>query len=335
MSYKKFLDLVDQAQSIVIVQADNPDGDSLASSLALETLLGDLGKNVTMYCGVAIPTYLRYMDGWDRTTNELPRQFDASIIVDTSAVSLLETLEKTGELKWLKTKPCAIIDHHLTDATIGFASVVVNENTVSTGELIYDIASSAKWQLGIPTCELIAYSILSDSLGLVSEAVTYKSIRVLSDLVERGVSLAKLDTARRALQKKSAELTSYKGRLLQRIEYAVDGRVALVHIPWDEIEKYSHAYNPSMLVIDEMRMVEGVQIAIAFKTYPDGRITAKIRSNYGVRIASELAEHFNGGGHVYAAGFKITDGRLYSDIQAECIKTVTKLLDNLKEAAET
>lgn len=335
MSYKKFLDLVDQAQSIVIVQADNPDGDSLASSLALETLLGDLGKNVTMYCGVAIPTYLRYMDGWDRTTNELPGQFDASIIVDTSAVSLLETLEKTGELKWLKTKPCAIIDHHLTDATIDFASVIVNENTVSTGELIYNIASSAKWQLSVPTCELIAYSILSDSLGLVSEAVTYKSIRVLSNLVESGVSLAKLDTARRALQKKSAELTAYKGRLLQRIEYAADGRVALVHIPWDEIEKYSHAYNPSMLVIDEMRMVEGVQLAIAFKTYPDGRITAKIRSNYGVRIASELAEHFNGGGHVYAAGFKITDGRLYSDIQAECIKFVTKLLDNLTEVAET
>lgn len=98
MSYKKFLDLVDNAHSIVIVQADNPDGDSLASSLALETLLGDLGKDVTMYCGVAIPTYLRYMEGWDRTTNELPRHFDASIIVDTSAVSLLETLEKTGEL---------------------------------------------------------------------------------------------------------------------------------------------------------------------------------------------------------------------------------------------
>lgn len=335
MSYKKFLDLVDQAQSIVIVQADNPDGDSLASSLALETLLGDLGKDVTMYCGVAIPTYLRYMDGWDRTTNELPRQFDASIIVDTSALSLLETLEKTGELKWLKTKPCAIIDHHLTDATIDFASVIVNENTVSTGELLYNIASSAKWQLSVPTCELIAYSILSDSLGLVSEAVTYKSIRVLSNLVESGVSLAKLDTARRALQKKSAELTAYKGRLLQRIEYAAGGRVALVHIPWDEIEKYSHAYNPSMLVIDEMRMVEGVQLAIAFKTYPDGRITAKIRSNYGVRIASELAEHFNGGGHVYAAGFKITDGRLYSDIQAECIKFVTKLLDNLDEVAKT
>lgn len=328
---EKLTQIIDAAQKIVIIQADNPDGDSLASSLALESILVDLGKEPVLYCGVDIPTYLRYMDGWDRVQNELPKQFDASIIVDTSAISLLETLQKTGEIKWLRTKPSIVLDHHATEATIDFATVILSESTVSTGELIYQIAVKNDWPLSSSVSELIAFSILSDSLGLTSEAVGHESIRALANLVESGVSLAKLDTARRALQKKSPEILSLKGRLLQRIEYAADNRIALIHIPWEEIEKYSHAYNPSILVIDEMRMVEGVQLAVAFKTYPDGRITAKIRANYGVRIADKIAERFGGGGHPYASGFKVTDGRKYDEIKGETIKVATELLATLEQ----
>lgn len=331
MSYQPLLELLGSTNSIVVIQADNPDGDSLASSLALESLLGNIGKQVTMYCGVDIPTYLRYMPGWDRVVNQLPKSFDMSIVVDTSAISLLETMQKKGELTWLRAKPCAVIDHHSTASTIDFAKVVINVPAVSTGQIIYDLALQANWQLDPVTCEFLASSILSDSLGLTSEAVTADSVRVLAALIENGVSLAKLDTARKSLQRKSPELTIYKGQLLQRIEYAADGRLALIHIPWDELEKYSHAYNPSMLVIDEMRMVEGVQIAVAFKTYPDGRITAKLRANYGVRIAGAVAEHFGGGGHPYAAGFKITDGRSYDEIKIECIKIAATLLSDLEE----
>src|SRR3712207_565017 len=89
--------ILNTAKKIVVLQADNPDGDSLASSLALEQVLGDLGKDPYLYCGVDIPTYLRYLPGWDRVNNQLPTQFDASIIVDTSADSLFETVQKSGQ----------------------------------------------------------------------------------------------------------------------------------------------------------------------------------------------------------------------------------------------
>ncbi len=63
---KKIQNITDQAENIVIIQADNPDADSLASALALEQILGDMGKKVHLYCGVSIPSYLRYLEGWDR-----------------------------------------------------------------------------------------------------------------------------------------------------------------------------------------------------------------------------------------------------------------------------
>lgn len=323
--------IIDEAKSVVVVQADNPDGDSLASALALEDILSEMSKEVHLYCGTVIPGYLRYLDGWDRVYTELPVGFDASIIVDASAIILLEQLQKAGSISWLKAKPCIVLDHHTAgEPTIDFATVMYIEEAVSTGELIYELSLKLNWKRSLRANELIATSLLSDSMGLTSEATTARSIAIISEVVGQGVSIPILEAKRRAMHKKSPEILKYKAQLLGRVEYSEDQRVAMVTIPWEEIEKYSHKYNPSVLVLDEMRMVNKVAIAIAFKTYPDGKITAKLRANYGFGIAADLAIHFGGGGHPYAAGFKIVDKRSFNDIKSDCIKTAMQLLDTLE-----
>ncbi len=319
--------LVDTAHTIVIIQADNPDADSLASALALEHILGDLGKEPLLYCGVHIPEYLRHLEGWDRVSNELPGQFDLSIIVDTSADSLLGALTTEGSKRQLANKPCIILDHHAVELSIPFATVVCNPTAVATGEVIYELARQLEWPLSHDACYLLVASIMADSLGLTTEATSARSIHIVAELVEQGVSIAELEDKRRELMRKAPELLPFKGRLLERVTFEAGGRVASVVIPWEEIEKYSYLYNPSMLVIDDMRSVENVALAIAFKVYNDGKITAKIRANFGSPIAGQLAEHFGGGGHSYASGFKITDGRTLEQVKDECMAAAAELLD--------
>lgn len=133
--------IINKAGDIAIIQADNPDGDSLTSALALEQILMEAGKKTHMYCGVAVPGYLRYLEGWDRVSDMLPVKFDVSIIVDTGALALLEQLHKSESMGWLKAKPCIVLDHHTDVApTIDFASVAYIKEAVSTGELIYRLA---------------------------------------------------------------------------------------------------------------------------------------------------------------------------------------------------
>jgi bifunctional oligoribonuclease and PAP phosphatase NrnA len=322
-------DLLASANRVVIIQADNPDGDSLGSALALEQIFGDLGKEPYLYCGVDIPTYLRHLPGWDRVSREVPRQFDASIIVDTSADSLLEQLSKTEQRKWVASKPCIVIDHHNVDMTIPYAKIVCNQPAVATGEVIYELAKQLDWPLNSTANDMLAVSILADSLGLTTDATTARSIHVIAELVEAGVRIPELEEKRREMMRKAPELVHYKGELLQRVEYYSDNRIATITIPWEEIERYSHAYNPSMLVIDDMRLTTDTDVAIAFKIYNDGHITAKIRCNYGRGIANDLAQSFGGGGHPYASGFKITDGRPFSEVKNACIQKATELLDEL------
>ena len=328
---KKISQIIDLATVVVVVQADNPDVDSLASSLALEAILESQGKKVTLYCGVDLPSYLHYLPGWGRVSRDMPKQFNASIIVDTSSDSLLQQLDKSGAKAWLAAKPSIILDHHTTDATINFAEAVCSYPAVATAEIIYELAAAFKWQLDKETKELLAMGILSDSLGLMSQSTTARSIHIIGELVEGGVNLAQLESLRRETLRRDPELIHYKGRLLERVEFQAAGRVAIVTIPWEEIEKYSPSYNPSMLVIDDMRLARGTDVAIAFKLYKDGKITAKIRCNFGFGIANKLAEHFGGGGHPLASGFKVTDGRSYENIKKECLDVAVKLLDDIEQ----
>lgn len=178
--------LIDGASKIVIIQADNPDGDSLASALALEQILGDLDKEVVLYCGVDVPRYLRYMSGWDRVTSELPTNFDASIIVDTSSLMLLETLQKSDKISWVSSKPCIVIDHHVSPSTVYFASSYLIRQAVSTTELIYVLAEALGYDVNEDAANLLSIGILSDSLGLTSESVTVDAVKILADLIEKG-----------------------------------------------------------------------------------------------------------------------------------------------------
>ncbi len=326
----KIAELILSSTKILILQADNPDGDSLGSALALEQIIHEMGKEPILYCGIDIPTYLRHMSGWDRVEKFIDIDFDLSIIVDTSSIGLFDSMNKTDLQQKLSKIPCIVIDHHDVEDGIPFATIICNKKAVATGEVIYEIARDLNWKLNNEAKNRIASSIMSDSQGLITDGTTARSIHIIGELVEQGVSLTKLDNERRELMKKSPELIKYKGELLQRIEYFDDNRIALITIPWEEIEKYSNEYNPSMLVIDEMRFTENTQIAIAFKTYNSGRITAKIRCNYGADIASKLAGHFGGGGHKYASGFRIEgeSKRDINEIKQECIKIATELLNS-------
>lgn len=326
--------IIDGAQRIIIMQADNPDGDSMGSALALEQIIGDMAKEPILYCGVDIPQYLTYLGGWDRISKDLPGKFDAAIIVDTSTETLFENLSKTGQRAWVAARPVIVIDHHDVDATIPYAKVTCNKHAVAAGEVIYELVQQLGWPLNLAAKNMLATAIMADSLGLTTDATTARSIAIISELVAGGVKIPMLEQARRELMRKSPEVTKYKGELLQRIEYFADNRVATVTIPWPEIETYSPQYNPSMLVIDDMRMTIGVQVAVSFKVYNDGHITGKIRANYGAPIANELAAHFGGGGHSYASGFKLMEKRSIADVKSECVRIAAELLDKLATSSQ-
>lgn len=324
--------IVRSAQHIVVIQADNPDGDSLGSALALETILTALNKDVSLYCAIDMPTYLRHMPGWDRVEKELPRTFDTSIIVDASTLTLLEKLQTSGQLGRLADKPSIVLDHHsVVEKAIDFTEVFLCDATVaSTGELIYHLGRQLDWPINQPSAEYLMHSILGDTQGLTNDLTRPSTYRVMAELVELGVNRPRLEEQRRAASKMPAEIYRYKAQLISRTELHYDGTVASVTVPQVEINTFSPLYNPAALVQFDMLQIEGVKLSVVFKCYDDGKITGAIRSNHGAPIAAKLAEAMGGGGHPYASGFKITDGRPFNEVKSECLHQASTLLATLQ-----
>lgn len=326
--------IITDAKKIVIIQADNPDADSLGSALALEHILGDLGKEVVLYCAVDMPSYLRYLSGWDRVQNDLPQQFSASIIVDASTVTLLDKLlQRPNNKASLVSKPTIVLDHHSTvDKVVPFATVMINDaHRASTGELIYQIASQLKWPMSCSAQEFIMSSILGDTQGLTNQLASAETYRIMADMIESGVDRPNLEDLRRKFSKMPPSIYRYKASLIEHTDFAKDDAIAYVMVPQVEINEYSPLYNPAPLIQGDMLQIAGVMVSIVFKRYDDGKITAAIRCNPGAPIAADLAEQFGGGGHKYASGFKVVTSRPFNEIKSECIDHASHLLDQLKK----
>src|SRR5205085_2345889 len=136
---------------------------------------------------------------------------------------------------------------------------------------IYHLAKQLNWPLNLQAKTFIASSILSDSLGLASEAVTADTYRIMAELIEAGVDRPALDEARRELIKMPQEIYKYKAKLIERTEFYADERLALVSIPHDELMTYSPLYNPAPLIQGDMLTTEKVRLAVVLKQYKDGR----------------------------------------------------------------
>lgn len=315
--------LIEDAQKIIVIQAENPDGDSLGSSLALEDILGDLGKDVVLYCPVEIPKYLRYINGWDRVVTDVDPTADLAIIVDTTADILLsKVLDTPGARHFLESHPVLVLDHHATLPTLSFDHTLLSSEVVATSHVIYDLSAHARWTINAQAAENLMIALMSDSLGLTTPNVTPGTFHFAGNLAELGASNSVIEERRREFMKKSPEILAYKGELIRKIEYLLNGKLALVHVPWDEIEKYSDAYNPGALIGDELRLVENVALSVVVKTYPDGKVTGRLRGN--LPIAEAVAGYFGGGGHAYAAGFRVYEN--YDTIVSELVTATDKAL---------
>ena len=203
--YNSFSDFLKDKKRLSIIQAENPDGDSLGSALALDYLLSN--HEISLYCPVDIPKYLRYFDDWSRVTNEFDFNADGYIIVDTAAEILLSKLLDEPTIKnRLERSPIFVLDHHETDDDLSFAHQGLIQTLPACCDLIYKIASEQNLLSKNPdklspedhereqkACEYLYYGIMSDTLGMVSPSVSADTYELVADLLRRGVDVAKCD----------------------------------------------------------------------------------------------------------------------------------------------
>jgi phosphoesterase RecJ-like protein len=200
----------------------------------------------------------------------------------------------------------------------------------STGELIYWLAKELDWQLNALAQTNIMAAILGDTQGLTNELATARTYHVMAELTEAGVSRPELEDRRRQLSKMPLSIFRYKATLIDRTEFSTDQKVAVVTVDQSEINEFSPLYNPVALIQPDLLLTDKVEVAIVLKRYDDQKVTGAIRCNPSSAVASDLAQHFGGGGHPYASGFKLNKvddfNKLKRDVMTEASNLLSRAL---------
>lgn len=324
---------IDEAEHIVIMQAEHVDADSLGSSLGLESALTDMGKTVTMFCYDPVPSYLQHLPGWDRVTAELPDTYGLALMVDSSTMN---QMEKT----WSKYKgtirkrPLICIDHHasttgqLEGDNITF---LVDETAGASGQQVVELARQFDWHIDADAAYALASAIKADTVNLATRKTTSRTFDAMGYLVDCG---ADLELLRYNIEQSSSLPPGdlpLKAAALQRTQFFKDNRIAITYFTREEYE----SLGDDQLVIERMkqdlRMIKGVDISVTI-TERNGYSNASMRANIGV--ARQTAEHFGGGGHDRAASCRFFDVG-HEEVIERIVPVISGFIDEHETPIET
>lgn len=279
----------------------SPDGDTIGSSLALFCILRAMGKRAQIVCEQRVPLlydFLPYADMIRQPENA--ERLPNAIAIDCAdvgrmgrAAELFDFASTTGN-----------IDHHRTNSAYG--NYVVKDDTASaTGELIYaiwkELGAIARRDAAVAreiACCLYT-AISTDTGNFAYSNTTPETFRVAADLLETGIDIA--DINRKVYRTVPLGKTRLLGYVLSSMRLFEDGRIGAALVMQSDLAYFGASAEDVEGVIDSIRDVNTVEIAILLREGRDGTYKASMRSKQYADV-SAIARIYGGGGHLRAAG---------------------------------
>lgn len=283
------------ADNILILCHKNPDGDTIGCGSALYYALASLGKTAAVLCSDPIPRRLSY------TRPRLFRgEFEPGLVVAVD-VAGTQLFGDSGLMPSYSRRVDLCIDHHAGNN--GYAQyTLLNPEAAAAAELLWEVIEAMGVQLDSQMADCL-YTGLATDTGCFRFANTKaKTHRVAASLMEAGARVEELNTLLFATKTRGQMEAERIAR--SHLEYALDGRCALIWLDRDEIE--ASQADPSDL--EELTAlpigIEGVKIGLTFRQQPGGSWRVSIRTANGVDAVA-VARRLGGGGHLRASGCEL------------------------------
>ena len=289
-----------EAKRIAIISHKNPDGDTLGSQLALGGALKELGKDVVLYNKDKVASKFNFIAGADQVVQyhdgmELP---EIVVFVDCAEPQLAGF---TVEDDVLMGKTIINIDHHASNKHYGKWNYVVSTAGANC-QNIYHVIGAIGGTITKEIATALYTGLSTDTGNFMFDNVSSETLRIAADLKDIG---ANTDAVRLKLyessSKKKIEMLKY---ILNNLHISADGQYAWSSISHQMIEELQPESTDIDGLINTIKDIEGVEIAILFRGVEANRTKASLRSKVWADV-NQIAGMFGGGGHVRASGVSI------------------------------
>ena len=298
---------------ILILTHRSPDGDTIGSGYALAMALRKLGKNVKVDCTDPFPEKYSYF------TDKLEKlEFDEEFVV---SVDIADTKLLGEKLSDYADKIDLCIDHHGSNTKYA-KEYYVEASAAAAAQVIAKLIRLMNVEFDKDIANAIYTGITTDTGCFRYTNVTAETHRIAADMIDCGAESGMIN--RLMFETKSRSRLEIERRVMDSIQFYLDGRCAIAYATIDMMKESGAVDNDMEGVSSLPRQIEGVMAGITLREKNNGKFKVSVRTTDELD-ASAICANFGGGGHKASAGCMIT-GTLNEAIE-QIIEVVRQALE--------
>ncbi len=302
--------LLAEPKKVAIIPHKSPDGDAMGSTLALYQVLKKCGHDPRVIAPNDFPPSLAWLPYQETVIIfEKEREKAQDVIAAAQLIFVLDfnALHRTGDMEqplMASKAPFIMIDHHQEPAN--FAAVTYSDTSIgSTCEMLYyflvKVGLDSLIDASVATC--LYTGIVTDSGSFRFASTTAQTHRVAAELISRGADNALVHPA--LFDNNSYHSLQLLGRALQNLVLMPEHSTSYITLSQKELDEYHYVKGDTEGIVNYGLSIKGIKFTAIFIEHTDENIVKiSFRSKGDFDVNKFARQHFNGGGHINAAGGK-------------------------------
>jgi phosphoesterase RecJ-like protein len=291
--------LIEPAQHIALLAHERPDGDCLGSALGFAHILRAMGKTCVPACADPAPKSFAFLPGVETLQTTLgDERFDLVIALDAGELTRYGALY-SNHRAFLDSTTILNIDHHISSQGCGQVNII-DPTSAATAELLILFQQQAQLPLNTDAATCLLTGIITDTASFQHTSTTPRTMEVGALLLRAGAIPESI--IRPIFRTQPLVQMRFRSLVIEKAQTACDGELIWSYADDDMLVASGATPDMDDNFSAVLRDVEGVKIAVLFKSYGEPHITRlSIRSSEPYN-AAEFCQRFGGGGHARAAG---------------------------------
>ena len=248
-----------------------------------------------------LPDNLAFMAGAERIETPPAEPVDCEVVIalDTATKPRLGDAAlhaaSAGQV-WIN------IDHHISNPRYGDFNYI-DPSSPATGQILYELITALDLPCPAETRDAIYVAVSTDTGSFQYPSTTAKTYDMAAELIRRGLDVGKINE--QLYDDYPFRRVELMRTLLNTLERSADGRVAWWQMLDQTRVELELRPEDSEGLIDIVRAIRGVRVAVFFEELPDGKIRVSMRSKDRRVDVCKIGQQFGGGGHALAAGIRM------------------------------
>ena len=308
-------------QRFAVLGHVRPDGDALGSQLALALSLQQLGKEVLVWNEDGMLEKYSFLPRAELLTKppSSPENVDVAIALDTAIQNRLGTAlaaVRTAKI-WIN------IDHHLSNP--GYGNIAyVDPSAPATAEIVFRLIKSQGLPFNRDIAENLYAAISTDTGSFQYPKTSAHTLEIAAELIRAGLDVGRLN--QQLYENYPRRRLELLRELLRTMRFEQGDSVASFSLSLKTAAELGVLPEDNEGLIDHLRAIRGVIVAVFFEELTDGKVRVSMRSKSNAVDVCAICQKFGGGGHTLAAGARVR-GTL-AEVEEKVLEEIGEVLES-------